>query len=149
MFLRCYKIQFPGWNLKPLKSSDMQSGIKASLKRSAGALSFSPLLSLNMLPLQHSNSQLMLWNTMLLKQSPGKCNCTFQLLKQLLVDRTLTALYCYELCQDWEVTSFYIFTVDEYTNNIIFPCCSPLDPKLEERTKSTFEWVLKKTNKDI
>lgn len=23
VFLRCYKIQFPGWNLKPLKNSDM------------------------------------------------------------------------------------------------------------------------------
>lgn len=43
VFLRCYEIQFPGWNVRSQKNPDTQSGVKASF-RSAETLSFaSPL----------------------------------------------------------------------------------------------------------
>lgn len=145
MLLRCYKIQFPRWNLKSLKNSDMQSGIKASL-RDLVELWVSPPTSpwtcyhynaLTSLSCSDA-AEMELWK-MLLHISASETASGGQ---------NLRVFYCSELCQEWKVTSFYISTVDEYTDNRSFLHLSPLDPKLkkEQNQPLSESWT---NNKDI
>lgn len=141
VFLRCYKIQFPGWNLKPLKNSDMQSGIKSSLRH---------LLEVWVSPLplpEHATTTMLwlaaaccdaaemeLWKT-LLHISASETATGGQNFKTVLLLWTVPRLKSHLLLL------FYSRWI--HRQQKLFHL-SPLDPKLEEWTKSTFEWAFNK-----